>query len=105
MEDIDEKYIIDENDCWIWQGALAGNRLKNNAYPTMKICGKVSRVSRLIVSLRENKELSRKDHICHKCDNPLCINPDHLVLGDAFFNMQDRSQKGRWSGRGPLRHV
>lgn len=41
--------------------------------------------------------LERGKFVCHKCDIPRCVNPDHLFLGTAGDNNRDRNRKGRTS--------
>jgi hypothetical protein len=42
-------------------------------------------------------------YVCHKCDNPLCCNTDHLFLGTPKDNMADKEAKGRGI-KPPVRH-
>jgi len=79
--------------CWLWTGG------QRNGY------GAFWNGSRDIDAHRFSYELvhgpippaprTSPVHICHRCDVPLCVNPDHLFLGTAADNMRDMAAKGR----------
>lgn len=42
-----------------------------------------------------HQDLGSEDYVCHTCDNPICCRIDHLWIGTAAQNSQDRDRKGR----------
>jgi len=46
-------------------------------------------------SLYRGEELSSDALVCHRCDTPGCVNPDHLFVADQSENMADMHRKGR----------
>lgn len=92
------KIKIDESDrCWEWSGAP--NRF---GYRLMKIGGRdgVNFFSHRISYSLFVGRIPQGLCVCHKCDNPACVNPNHLWLGTKTENTADRHAKGR--SRGPV---
>ena len=77
--------------CWLWSGA-SGKR----GYGTFKIkTGVAIRAHRASYSLFNGK-IADGDVICHKCDNPFCVNPQHLIAASQKYNLHDARKKGRF---------
>lgn len=78
-----------ENGCWEWQ-----KRTDKNGYGVITVNDTTLRAHR--VSYEEFVgEIADGLHVLHKCDNPTCINPEHLFLGTNAENMKDKVNKGR----------
>ncbi len=67
---------------------------RNGWYGYTTFRGAQEGVHRIIWRL-EKGEIPNKLFVCHKCDNPICINIDHLFLGTHSDNMRDKIRKGR----------
>ena len=85
------KIIIDEvTDCWEWQGA------KNNiGYGMIRDEKKMRTTHRVSYEEHNNVKIPRYMCVCHSCDNPICVNPNHLWLGTMKDNIRDMLKKGR----------
>lgn len=82
--------LVDKSgDCWEWTGNK--NML---GYGMIWYDGKNIRAHR-VSYLIFNGDLSDNLFVCHKCDNPSCVNPSHLFLGTSKDNMRDMIKKGR----------
>ncbi len=95
-ERFEEKYTVCNNTgCWNWHGALMGSGYGN----IMNENGKLEGAHRL--SYRLNKGDIGASFVLHECDNPLCVNPDHLFLGSQKDNLADMTNKGRRRSNSP----
>ncbi len=87
------RYVVkndDINDCWEWIGT------KNPAgYGMIKQYGKINIMAHRLSYILFKGEFKKELHACHTCDNPSCVNPNHLFIGTDKDNIQDMVNKGR----------
>ena len=103
LERIDSRYdyvkeklaahSISESGCWEWSGTKS-----SDGYGELSIScfgdKRKFRAHRISYAFFNGVDPKEK-LVCHHCDNPACINPDHLFLGTHKDNMKDMRSKGR----------
>jgi len=80
--------------CWIWMGTLT-----LRMYGRIKVGGQSVPAHRFSCE-HFNGPIPPGYFVCHRCDNPWCVNPAHLYAGTHLDNMRDRSARGRCQGPG-----
>lgn len=77
--------------CWHWTGCV-----NDNGYGRIRINDQEYLTHRLSYAVHCGHYSSKLD-VCHTCDEPRCVNPEHLFLATHLENMRDASQKKRFS--------
>lgn len=85
-------------DCLIWSSTIG-----QDGYGKFWLDGANQRAHRVVWQLK-NGPIPEGLQVCHKCDNPLCVNIEHLFLGTPKQNMQDKVSKGRAVGPDSINH-
>ncbi|MES2367175.1 MAG: HNH endonuclease [Pseudomonadota bacterium] len=83
------EYVDKTDDCWIWNGYR-----DHDGYGIVSYKHVPWRVPRLAYFWLMG-DIPDEFDVCHHCDNPPCLRPDHLFLGDDAINSQDMMRKGR----------
>jgi hypothetical protein len=87
-------------DCWRWTGHIG----RNNRYGMLRVNGRSVKAHRFSWELHFGPVPSGLV-VRHRCDNPVCVRPEHLQLGTQADNVHDAIERGRfqrardWHGR------
>lgn len=88
------------DECWEWQwGRIRSKRPGSNIgnYGQFWLHGRTVKAHRISYFIA-NGEYDDSAFICHTCDNPPCVNPNHLYIGDKWTNSRDKLSRGRSIG-------
>jgi hypothetical protein len=79
------------DSCWLWTAAV---RRADEGYGAFWLNGRHVPAHRVAFELT-NGQIGDDQVVAHRCDNPRCVNPDHLFATTQRGNMEDKVQKGR----------
>ena len=79
-QELKEKVIIMDNQCWMWNGAQHAQGYPMSRHPTIK--NKMVLVSRLFMENKLGYKLTKDQRVKNKCGNKLCVNPDHYIVAE-----------------------
>lgn len=87
-------FVKDEiTGCWNWLGKTRSGKCK--LYGRIKVNKKSMPAHRFSWELHNEKKVPDGMIVMHKCDNPECVNPDHLCIGTTQDNSDDKVRKNR----------
>lgn len=91
----DKVSIVGDDDCWEWTASTL-----RGGYGNFRWKDKMVQSHRFSWMMANKKEIPDGMYVCHHCDNPSCVNPKHLFLGNQKDNVRDCWNKNRHSNQG-----
>lgn len=89
----EDRYMPEPNTgCFLWLGEV-----DKDGYGKLHVARTGTRVAHRIAWQRAHGKIPCGALVCHRCDTPSCVNPNHLFLGSQRDNIRDAVRKGRMS--------
>jgi hypothetical protein len=85
-------YVKKTEHCWIWEGS---KDLSGYGKFSSSSLGKKQTPAHRFSYITYRNSIPDGMCVCHACDNPSCVNPEHLWIGTSEDNSRDRDSKGR----------
>lgn len=82
--------------CWLWTASTRRN------YGQARLPGRTQQNAHRVAWILTHGEIADGMVVRHKCDNPLCVRPEHLEVGTHKDNSQDMARRGRHVGNRKL---
>lgn len=83
----------DPKKCWQWCGIIKGR--KGYERPVFNLEGRTVNATRLVYELVKGEKIPNDKLIRHTCDNDMCVNPAHMIIGTHDENMRDMVDRER----------
>lgn len=83
------------DECWLWLGPKSPNKQRSAWYGYIFHNGKHRRVNRVMLEIKMGAPIPVGMVARHKCDNSMCVNPEHLEIGTQKENVADSYARGR----------
>lgn len=91
--------VKETDTCWLWTAGKTGKKGNKGGYGQFGVRGKTRYAHHIAYILANHLPLEAQLYLCHSCDNPACVYPAHLEVGNDKLNATHMMERGRGRGQ------